>query len=281
MHSKHFRYYTSHQVIILSDLVFIFVHVCINTLLTYISSTEYLLRLFSAAKNREALYSPWMYARTFFGLIDLLTILPWYIQLLLLATGVSQSQDTAKVFRVLRIFRLLQLEDFVPAFSKLDNVFRATKDIMKATGLMAMIVWVGCAALFFIFEQNNPNFRECDASVPLMSTKKGLGCFDFTTVVECNAYYGEGMCTQTAFQNMPQSLYYVAVFLGGEWGVVGECILCLFKSYEVIITIRPTYTALYFTHTHTLRFYRRWEVCLHVPMHCRYSTVQYSCRGAV
>lgn len=163
-----------------------------------------------------------MYARTFFGLVDLLTILPWYIQVLLLATGVSQSQDAAKVFRVLRIFRLLQLEDFVPAFSKLDNVFRATKDIMKATGLMAMIVWVGCAALFYIFEQNNPNFRECDASVPLMSTKKGLGCFDFKTVVECNAYYGEGMCTQTAFQNMPQSLYYVAVFLGGEWGVVGE-----------------------------------------------------------
>lgn len=193
---------------------------------------EYFLRLFSSGKNRDALYSPWIYARTFFGLVDLLTILPWYIQILFIATGVSQSQDTAKIFRVVRIFRLLQLEDFVPAFSKLDNVFRATKDILKATGLMAMIVWVGCAALFFILEQNNPNFRECDDSVPLKATKKGPGCFDFTTAAECNAFYGADMCTQTAFQNMPQSLYYVAVFLGGEWGVVdftvGGKLVCMF-----------------------------------------------------
>ncbi len=182
---------------------------------------DYLLRLFSARKSREALYSPLMYARTFFGIVDFITIAPWYIQLLLICTGVNVSQDQAKIFRIFRIFRLLQLEDFLVAFSKLDNVFRATKDILKATGLMAIIIWVGTSALFFIFEQDNPNFRECDESIPPLGTTENPGCFDFETAAACNAVYPD-MCSQSAFATMPDTMYYVAVFLGGEWGVVGE-----------------------------------------------------------
>ena len=182
---------------------------------------DYLLRLFSARKSRDALYSPWMYARTFFGIVDFITIAPWYTQLLLIWTGVNVSQDQAKIFRIFRIFRLLQLEDFLVAFSKLDNVFRATKDILKATGLMAIIIWVGTSALFFIFEQDNPNFRECDESIPPLGTTENPGCFDFETAAACNAVYPD-MCSQSAFATMPDTMYYAAVFLGGEWGVVGE-----------------------------------------------------------
>ena len=99
-----------------------------------------------------------MYATTFFGLVDLISILPWYVQVVLARTG-HLNGDEAKIFRIFRIFRVLQLEDFLVAFSKLDNVFRASKDVLKATGLMAVIVWVGSSALFFIFEEDNPNFR--------------------------------------------------------------------------------------------------------------------------
>jgi len=119
-----------------------------------------------------------------------------------------------------RIFRILQLEDFVTAFSKLDNVFRASKDVLKATGLMALIIWVGCGALFFIFEENNPNWRQCDDSIPLVSNGTDApGCYDFSSTDECNSFY-PGMCEQKVFTNMPNSLYLTAVFLGGEWGVV-------------------------------------------------------------
>jgi Ion transport protein len=142
--------------------------------------------------------------------------------MLLKARLMSNDSEMATVFRILRIFRILQLEDFIVAFSKLDNVFRASKGVLKATGLMAILIWVGCGALFFIFEQNNPNWRECDASVPLRGNVSNaeLGCYDFDSITDCNKYYGEGMCHQTAFTNMPDSLYYTAVFLGGEWGVV-------------------------------------------------------------
>lgn len=169
-----------------------------------IFATEYILRLFCAPKNREALYSSFMYARSFFGIVDVLSTAPWFIeQALILSGAIGDSGDIARIFRIFRIFRILQLEDFVTAFSKLDNVFRASKDVLKATGLMALIIWIGGGALFFIFEQNNPNWRSCDESIPLISNGTEVpGCFDFPSTAACNAYY-PGMCEQKVFVNMP------------------------------------------------------------------------------
>ena len=104
-------------------------------------TVDYILRLFSARKSREALFSPLVYAQTFFGLVDLVSILPWYIQVAMTSRG-QLNGDEARIFRIFRIFRVLQLEDFVVAFSKLDNVFRSSKDVLKATSLLAVIIWV-------------------------------------------------------------------------------------------------------------------------------------------
>ena len=196
-------------------------------------ATEYALRLFCAPKNREALYSSMTYATTFFGIVDFLSTAPWFIEKALIVSGyLDEAGDNARIFRIFRIFRILQLEDFVVAFSKLDNVFRASQDVLKATGLMATIVWVGCGALFFIFEVNNPNWRSCDESIPVHTEDPANpGCYDFSSTAACNAAY-PGMCSQSAFSNMPNSLFYTAVFLGGEWGVVDFTwpgrIVCLF-----------------------------------------------------
>jgi hypothetical protein len=196
-------------------------------------AAEYISRLFCASKNREALYSTFVYATTFFGIVDFLSTAPWFVEQALIALGaISSGDDNARIFRIFRIFRILQLEDFVTAFSKLDNVFRASKDVLKATGLMALIIWVGCGALFYIFEENNPNWRECDDSVPLISNGTDIpGCYDFVSTSECNAYY-PGLCDQKVFTNMPNTLYLTAVFLGGEWGVVDFTwpgrLVCLF-----------------------------------------------------
>lgn len=193
---------------------------------------EYLLRLFSAPKSHTALFSSWVYATTFFGIVDLLSIAPWYIQQIL--TTMNQlNGDEAQIFRIFRIFRILQLEDFVIAFSKLDNVFRASKDVLKATGLVAIIIWCGSSALFYIFEQNNSNLRQCDPSIPLIGNIENStpGCYDFESTAACNSYY-PGMCDQTMFTNMPNTMFYVSVFLGGDWGFIDFTwqgrIVCLF-----------------------------------------------------
>ena len=193
---------------------------------------EYLLRLFSVVKDREHLYSIWFYATTFFGIVDLLACAPFFVEQILLSSSlITRSSDSVTVFRLFRIFRILQLEHFVVAFTVLDNVFRASRDVLNATGLMALIIWIGCGALFFIFEQDNPNWRSCNDEIPLHNENR-TGCFDFSSTADCNAYWGDGACDQSAFVSMPDSLYYTAVFLGGEWGKIdftagGRCV-CVF-----------------------------------------------------
>ena len=196
-------------------------------------ATEYILRLFCAPKNKESLFSSVVYATTFFGIVDFLSTVPYFIEHALIHYNViTEGSDTAMMFRVFRIFRLLQLEGFIVAFSKLDNVFRASKDVLKATGLLALIIWIGCGSLFYIFEQNNPNFRDCSDDVPdHTSDPNHPGCYDFHSTQECNAFY-PGQCKQAAFTNIPNALYYTAVFLGGEWGLVDFTwpgrLVCLF-----------------------------------------------------
>lgn len=178
------------------------------------------------------MYSPWVYAITFFGIVDFLSIAPWYVQQALLESGHLRGNE-AQTFRIFRIFRILQLEDFIIAFSKLDNVFRASKDVLRATGVMAIIIWCGSSALFYLFEQDNPNLRQCDASVPAEGNADGtvLGCFDFESTDLCNLTY-PGMCSQQIFTSMPNTMYYCAVFLGGDWGFIDFTwkgrLVCLF-----------------------------------------------------
>src|SRR5688572_26244595 len=65
---------------------------------TILFSIEYVLRLASVRR-------PWRYAVSFFGLIDLLSILPTYASLLI--PGVHYLL-TIRILRLLRIFRVLK-----------------------------------------------------------------------------------------------------------------------------------------------------------------------------
>jgi len=167
-------------------------------------TVEYLLRLFSVPKDKLHLYQRWCYVTTFFGIVDLLAIAPWYIQQIHYYLTGSQSEETTAVFRMFRLFRLLELEHYMTAFTLLDNVFQRSSGIFIAAGLMALAIWITSAALFFMFETDNPNWCEewSDVKCELKLTP------------DC-------VCiSKTAFSSMPDTLYYVAIFLVGEWAVV-------------------------------------------------------------
>jgi hypothetical protein len=106
-----------------------------EALSVFVFAAEYISRLFCAPKNREALYSTFIYATTFFGIVDFLSTAPWFVQAALIATGTIEAGDDNA--RISESFEFS--ESFVTAFSKLDNVFRASKDILKATGLMVAV----------------------------------------------------------------------------------------------------------------------------------------------
>jgi voltage-gated potassium channel len=70
---------------------------------TLLFTIEYILRLICVRH-------PWLYARSFFGLVDLLSVLPTYLTLFFAG---AKYMLVIRILRVLRLFRILKLAVFV------------------------------------------------------------------------------------------------------------------------------------------------------------------------
>nr|WP_283101519.1 ion transporter [Halomonas populi] len=79
-------------------------------LLTILEWTFTLLFTLEIAVRLYCLERPWLYLKSFYGIIDLLAILPTW--LVLLVPG-AQTLLVVRILRVLRIFRILRLMQFV------------------------------------------------------------------------------------------------------------------------------------------------------------------------
>ncbi|MEZ5964047.1 MAG: ion transporter [Planctomycetota bacterium] len=90
---------------------------------------------------------PLAYARTFFGVIDLIAILPAYLGLVLID---AHSLGTVRILRLLRVFRVLKLVHFLGEAQVLRAAVRASLPKIAVFLLTAfcMIVVVGSAMHF-------------------------------------------------------------------------------------------------------------------------------------
>ena len=84
---------------------------------TGLFTIEYLLRLIAVRK-------PLQYATSFFGVVDLLAILPTFIGILIPG---SASLRVVRILRLLRMFRVLKLVGFLEEARVLQTALRATK----------------------------------------------------------------------------------------------------------------------------------------------------------
>ena len=108
---------------------------------TLLFTAEYLARL-AVVKH------PLRYARSFYGVIDLLSILPTYLSLLLPG---SQALLVVRILRVLRIFRVLKLMEYTEAGGMLvDALYRARRKIMVFLLAVLTVVVIFGAAMYVI-----------------------------------------------------------------------------------------------------------------------------------
>src|SRR5690606_28888909 len=84
---------------------------------TIIFSIEYALRIFSSRK-------PLRYIFSFYGIIDLISLLPMFLSLFLVGTNVFSS---FRILRLLRLFRVFRLMDFIQESSKLKVALLASR----------------------------------------------------------------------------------------------------------------------------------------------------------
>lgn len=127
----------------------------IEWLFTILFTIEYVARLLSVKK-------PVKYATSFFGIIDLLSILPSYIGLFI--SG-AQAFMILRSIRLLRVFRVLKMVRFLGEASELSRALRASrpKITVFVGGVFIMVVILG--TLMYIIENGQNGFTSIPKSI--------------------------------------------------------------------------------------------------------------------
>lgn len=123
---------------------------------TIVFTLEYMLRLYSVRK-------PLHYATSFFGVIDLLAILPAYLSLLIAGT---QYLVIVRLLRLLRIFRIFKLVQFTRESRIILTALRASR--MKITVFLFTVLLLVCvygSIMYMVEGENNAGFSSIPQSV--------------------------------------------------------------------------------------------------------------------
>jgi len=105
---------------------------------------------------------PWRYARSFFGVIDLLAILPAYLALLL---PEMHALIDVRVLRLLRIFRLLRLTAYVSEFSALYRALAASRRKIAVFLSFVLLVVMVMGTLMYVVEGPENGFTSIPVGV--------------------------------------------------------------------------------------------------------------------
>lgn len=122
---------------------------------TILFTVEYLVRLFCVAR-------PAMYARSFFGVVDLLAVVPTYLSLLVPG---SQYLLVIRILRVLRVFRILKIVQYVSEARVLVQSLRASsrKIAIFLFTVLTLVVILGSA--MYVIEGEEHGFTSIPRSV--------------------------------------------------------------------------------------------------------------------
>ncbi|MCP9857554.1 MULTISPECIES: ion transporter [unclassified Cyanobium] len=122
---------------------------------TLLFTLEYLLRLLCVR-------SPLLYARSFFGVVDLLSIVPSFLGLLV---GGAQVFLVVRMLRVMRVFRVLKLGEYLQESNLLwDAIVAGRRKI--SVFLLAMITLVTViGSLMYVIEGPERGFRSIPVGI--------------------------------------------------------------------------------------------------------------------
>jgi voltage-gated potassium channel len=121
----------------------------VEWVLTGLFTVEYILRLICVRSPRK-------YATSFFGLIDLLAILPSYLALLIPG---AQTLMTVRILRLVRVFRVLKLTEYVSEGAVLLRALKASRP--KIVVFLVFVASVVCTlgSLMYVVEGPGSGFE--------------------------------------------------------------------------------------------------------------------------
>lgn len=205
---------------------------------TVLFTIEYILRLICVGR-------PVLYARSFYGLVDLLSIIPTYLSLIVPG---SQYLLVIRTLRILRVFRILRLVRYMTEASLLYRAIHASrrKIFVFLYGVMILVIIVG--SLMYVIEGEENGFSSIPRSIywaVVTLTTVGYGDIAPQTIPgQCLAVvvmimgYGiiavpTGIVTSELSQMTPQSFNTISCHSCSKEGHDSDAVFCKFCGEEI------------------------------------------------
>lgn len=127
----------------------------IDLVITSLFTVEYVLRLLAVDR-------PWRYALSFYGIVDLLAIVPGFASLFFAGT---QSLAVVRSLRLLRVFRVLKLGHYLAESRILLTSLGASKNKIIVFLATVLIITVIVGALMYLVEGPEAGFTSVPRSI--------------------------------------------------------------------------------------------------------------------
>lgn len=122
---------------------------------TIIFTFEYVLRIWTTQQSRKYIFS-------FYGIIDLLSIIPTYLSLFILN---SHFLIVIRILRLLRVFRVLKLMQFMGASNLLIQSFKKSRHKIAVFFLFVLLLVTIIGSLMYIIESPETGFTSIPRSI--------------------------------------------------------------------------------------------------------------------
>jgi voltage-gated potassium channel len=143
----------------------------VEWLLTFVFTVEYIARL-------VCVRHPLRYATSFFGVVDLLAILPTYLALLV---PELHALIDVRVLRLLRVFRIFKLTAYVSEYQSLGSALVASRRKIMVFLSVVMMIVVVMGTLMYVVEGPANGFTSIPVSVYwAITTMTTVGFGDIT-----------------------------------------------------------------------------------------------------
>jgi len=137
------------------DLKFHRLFFVLEWVFTILFTVEYALRIYSLKKPKPYIFS-------FYGLIDLLSILPTYLALVVAG---SQMLMTIRILRLLRVFRVLKLTRYVSESTHLMRALIASRRKILVFLYVVVMVTIIAGTIMFLVEGKESGFTSIPISI--------------------------------------------------------------------------------------------------------------------
>lgn len=127
----------------------------VEWILTVIFTFEYFFRIWSSKAPRKYVFSFW-------GIIDLLSVIPSYLSLFLAGAHVFLI---VRILRLMRVFRILKLTRYNSEASTLANALRRSRHKISVFLLFVVLIVFIMGTLMYVVEGENNDFTSIPESV--------------------------------------------------------------------------------------------------------------------